>query len=419
MTSFHYQNGDMYAEGVALSSIVEAVGSPCYIYSRAAMEQAWQAYDHAFGEHAHKVCYAVKANSNLAVLDVLARLGSGFDIVSGGELARVLAAGGKADGIVFSGVGKTAEEMRQALDAGIACFNVESVAELELLNRVAGEQGTTAAIALRVNPDVDANTHPYISTGLQQNKFGIDINIALDVYTRAQAMEHIAVQGVACHIGSQLTELAPFLQAMERVLELAARLADDGIALQHLDLGGGLGIRYRQEQPPTAGDYVELLMSELQRADPRFRSLAIHVEPGRSVVANAGILVTRVLYTKETPVKNFVIVDAAMNDLMRPTLYDAWQEILPVREGQAATRLVDVVGPICETGDFLARERTLAAQQGDLLAIMSAGAYGAVMSSNYNSRPRLPEIMVDGDRYHVVRTRESIRELYASEKTLP
>ena len=409
----------MYAEGVALSSIVEAVGSPCYIYSRAAMEQAWQAYDHAFGEHAHKVCYAVKANSNLAVLDVLARLGSGFDIVSGGELARVLAAGGKADGIVFSGVGKTAEEMRQALDAGIACFNVESVAELELLNRVAGEQGTTAAIALRVNPDVDANTHPYISTGLQQNKFGIDINIALDVYTRAQAMEHIAVQGVACHIGSQLTELAPFLQAMERVLELAARLADDGIALQHLDLGGGLGIRYRQEQPPTAGDYVELLMSELQRADPRFRSLAIHVEPGRSVVANAGILVTRVLYTKETPVKNFVIVDAAMNDLMRPTLYDAWQEILPVREGQAATRLVDVVGPICETGDFLARERTLAAQQGDLLAIMSAGAYGAVMSSNYNSRPRLPEIMVDGDRYHVVRTRESIRELYASEKTLP
>ena len=419
MTSFHYQNGDMYAEGVALSSIVEAVGSPCYIYSRAAMEQAWQAYDHAFGEHAHKVCYAVKANSNLAVLDVLARLGSGFDIVSGGELARVLAAGGKADGIVFSGVGKTAEEMRQALDAGIACFNVESVAELELLNRVAGEQGTTAAIALRVNPDVDANTHPYISTGLQQNKFGIDINIALDVYTRAQAMEHIAVQGVACHIGSQLTELAPFLQAMERVLELAARLADDGIVLQHLDLGGGLGIRYRQEQPPTAGDYVELLMSELQRADPRFRSLAIHVEPGRSVVANAGILVTRVLYTKETPVKNFVIVDAAMNDLMRPTLYDAWQEILPVREGQAATRLVDVVGPICETGDFLARERTLAVQQGDLLAIMSAGAYGAVMSSNYNSRPRLPEIMVDGDRYHVVRTRESIRELYASEKTLP
>ena len=419
MTSFHYQNGDMYAEGVALSSIVEAEGSPCYIYSRAAMEQAWQAYDRAFGEHAHKVCYAVKANSNLAVLDVLARLGSGFDIVSGGELARVLAAGGQADGIVFSGVGKTAEEMQQALDAGIACFNVESVAELELLNRVAGEQGTTAAIALRVNPDVDANTHPYISTGLQQNKFGIDINIALDVYTRAQAMEHIAVRGVACHIGSQLTELDPFLQAMERVLDLAARLADDGIVLQHLDLGGGLGIRYREEQPPTAGEYVELLLSKLQRADPRFRSLAIHIEPGRSVVANAGILVTRVLYTKETPVKNFVIVDAAMNDLMRPTLYDAWQEILPVRQGKATTQLVDVVGPVCETGDFLARERTLAAQQGDLLAIMSAGAYGAVMSSNYNSRPRLPEIMVDGDRYHVVRTRESIRELYASEKTLP
>lgn len=419
MTSFHYQNDDMFAEGVAVSAIVEAEGSPCYIYSRAAMEQAWQAYDGAFGEHAHKVCYAVKANSNLAVLDVLARLGSGFDIVSGGELARVLAAGGQADGIVFSGVGKTAEEMQQALDASIACFNVESVAELELLNRVAGEQDATAAIALRVNPDVDAKTHPYISTGLQQNKFGIDINIALEVYAQAQAMEHIAVQGVACHIGSQLTELAPFLQAMERVLELVARLADDGIALQHLDLGGGLGIRYQEEQPPAAGEYVQALVSKLQQADPRFRSLAIHIEPGRSIVANAGILVTRVLYTKETPVKHFVIVDAAMNDLMRPTLYDAWQEILPVRQGKAATRLVDVVGPICETGDFLARERMLAAQQHDLLAIMSAGAYGAVMSSNYNSRPRLPEIMVDGDRYHVVRTRESINELYALEKTLP
>jgi diaminopimelate decarboxylase len=419
MTSFHYQNGDMFAEGVAVSTIVEAEGSPCYIYSRAAMEQAWQAYDRAFGEYAHKVCYAVKANSNLAVLDVLARLGSGFDIVSGGELARVLAAGGKADGIVFSGVGKTAEEMQQALAAGIACFNVESVAELELLNRVAGEQGVTAAIALRVNPDVDAKTHPYISTGLQQNKFGIDINIAPEVYAQAQVMEHIAVQGVACHIGSQLTELAPLLQAMERVLALAARLADDGIALQHLDLGGGLGVRYRDEQPPAAEDYVQALIGKLQQVDPRFRSLAIHIEPGRSIVANAGILVTRVLYTKETPVKNFVIVDAAMNDLMRPTLYDAWQEILPLRQGKAATQLVDVVGPICETGDFLARERMLAAQQHDLLAIMSAGAYGAVMSSNYNSRPRLPEIMVDGDCYHVVRIRESINELYASEKTLP
>lgn len=419
MTSFHYQNGDMFAEGVAVSAIVEAEGSPCYIYSRAAMEQAWQAYDRAFGEYAHKVCYAVKANSNLAVLDVLARLGSSFDIVSAGELARVLAAGGKADGIVFSGVGKTAEEMQQALDAGIACFNVESVAELELLNHVAGEQGVTAAIALRVNPDVDAKTHPYISTGLQQNKFGIDIKIAPEVYAQAQAMEHIAVQGVACHIGSQLTELSPFLQAMERVLELAARLADDGIALQHVDLGGGLGIRYQEEQPPAAEDYVQALIGKLQQADSRFRSLAIHIEPGRSIVANAGILVTKVLYTKETPVKNFVIVDAAMNDLMRPTLYDAWQEILPLRQGQAAAQLVDVVGPVCETGDFLARERMLAAQQHELLAIMSAGAYGAVMSSNYNSRPRLPEIMVDGDHYHVVRTRETIRELYAPEKTLP
>ncbi|MHB8534258.1 MAG: diaminopimelate decarboxylase, partial [Sulfuricaulis sp.] len=396
------------------------IGTPCYVYSRAAIENRFRAFDTALAVRDHLVCYAVKANSNLAVLNLLARLGSGFDIVSGGELERVLAAGGAPDKIVFSGVGKTREEMRKALAAGIHCFNVESEAELEILNRVAGEIGRPAPVALRVNPDVDPETHPYIATGLKHNKFGIDIARAEAAYQRAQSMTNLRVVGVACHIGSQLTDMAPILEALDRVIGLAGALMDRGMALQHLDLGGGLGIRYNEEQPPEPGDYARAILERLQGQGARFQNLRLVFEPGRAIVGNAGLLLTRVLFLKLGDERNFAVVDAAMNDLMRPALYDAWHDIAPVAVDAPRTeRTYDVVGPVCESGDFLGRDRRLGVEAGDLLAVVSAGAYGSAMSSNYNTRPRAPEVMVDGNRFHVVRRRETVAELMALETTLP
>ncbi len=414
MDYFNYRDGELYAEDVAVARIAMEVGTPCYVYSRATLERHWRAFDEALGSQEHLICYAVKANSNLAVLNVLARLGSGFDIVSVGELERVLAAGGDAGKVVFSGVGKQASEMRRALEVGIHCFNVESVAELERLDEVAGEMGVRAPLSIRVNPDVDANTHPYISTGLKENKFGIDINRAEAVYERASRMRHIAIMGIDCHIGSQLTETQPFLDALDRVLALIDRLADRDIAIHHLDIGGGLGIRYRDETPPEPQSYAAALRERLGE-----RKLKILMEPGRAIAGNAGILVTRVEYLKPTEEKNFAIVDAAMNDLMRPTLYGAWQEIIAVTPRAAEAKIHDVVGPICETGDFLGKDRALAIEPGDLLAIRSAGAYGFSMSSNYNSRPRAAEVMVDGKQFHVVRKRETLASLFADETPLP
>ncbi len=415
MDYFEYRDDRLCAEGVPVADIAAAVGTPCYIYSRATIERHWRAFDHAFGEHPHLICYAVKANSNLAVLNVLARLGSGFDIVSGGELERVLAAGGDPGKIVFSGVGKRRDELERALEVGIHCFNVESEAELALLERAAAEQGRRAPVSLRINPDVDANTHPYISTGLKQNKFGIDVERAVAVYTRAAASPHLDVVGVDCHIGSQLTRVAPFVDALERVLALVGRLEEQGIAIRHLDLGGGLGIRYRDEEPPLPAEHAAALMERL-----RGRSHEILIEPGRAIVGNAGILVTRVELLKQSEDKNFAVVDAAMNDLLRPALYSAWQAIVPVEpRARSEPRRYDVVGPICETGDFLGKDRDLNVEPGDLLAVRSAGAYGFAMSSNYNSRPRVAEVMVDGERFHVVRRRETVAELYAGEAVLP
>ncbi|MDS4069642.1 MAG: diaminopimelate decarboxylase [Candidatus Competibacter sp.] len=414
MDHFEYRAGRLHAEDVPVAEIAAAVGTPCYIYSRATIERHWRAFDRAFGDHPHQVCYAVKANSNLAVLNVLARLGSGFDIVSGGELARVLAAGGDPGKVVFSGVGKRRDELERALEVGIHCFNVESEAELALLERVAAERGRRAPVSLRINPDVDANTHPYISTGLKQNKFGIDVERALAVYGRAAASPHLEVIGVDCHIGSQLTQVAPFVAALERVLALVARLEGQGVRIRHLDLGGGLGIRYREEEPPLPADHAAALMEHL-----RGQPYAILIEPGRAIVGNAGILATRVELLKPGEDRNFAVVDAAMNDLIRPALYAAWQAIVPVEprtEGEA--RRYDVVGPICETGDFLGKERDLNIEPGDLLAVRSAGAYGFAMSSNYNSRPRAAEVMVDGGRFQVVRRRETVAELYAGEAVL-
>lgn len=420
MDAFAYRDGRLHAEGVDLAALAEAVGTPCYVYSRAAIEERYAAFDRALASHDHLVCYAVKANSNLAVLNVLARRGSGFDIVSGGELQRVLAAGGDPRKVVFSGVGKTAEEMRRALEAGIYCFNVESEAELELLERVAGAMNTRAPVALRVNPDVDAATHPYIATGLRTSKFGIGIERASEVYRRAQRSSHLRLAGVACHIGSQLIELAPLLEALERLADLVGELADAGIELEHLDLGGGLGIRYRDEQPPEPDDYALALAGALERRGSRYQRLRLIVEPGRAIVGNAGVLLTRVLYTKPGAERDFAIVDAAMNDLLRPALYDAWHDIVPVvLDRERASRLYDVVGPVCESADFLGRARRLPIGPGDLLAVASAGAYGAVMSSNYNTRPRAPEVMVDGERYYVVRRRETIGDLLALESVLP
>ncbi len=409
------REGGLFAEEVALSQIAARFGTPCFVYSRAALEQAWRRYDEAFGNRPHLICYAMKANSNLAVLNLFARLGSGFDIVSGGELARVIAAGGDPKKTVFSGVGKAREDMRGALAAGVLCFNVESESELVRLNEVAGEMKTKAPVSLRVNPDVDAKTHPYISTGLKENKFGIAFGEALRTYRKARALPHLEVIGIDCHIGSQLTELAPFIDAFGKVLELVDTLAADGIELHHLDLGGGLGIRYADESPPEPEAYVKALLESVGA-----RKHEILLEPGRSLVGNAGLLLTRVEYLKHGEARNFAIVDAAMNDLIRPALYDAYHEVRCVEPAAStAARSYEIVGPVCETGDFLARGRQLALREGDLLAVMSAGAYGMCMSSNYNSRPRAAEVMVDGGNVHLIRDRERIEQLFSGEHLLP
>ena len=415
MDYFNYRNNELYAEDVTVQDIVYEYGSPCYIYSRATLERHWKAFDLAFGNQPHLICYAVKANSNIALLNLLARLGSGFDIVSLGELQRVLAAGGEAGKIVFSGVGKREDEILAALKIGIRCFNIEVSDELDRINRLAGQLGAIAPVSFRVNPDVDAQTHPYISTGLKENKFGIDIEQALTEYRRAATMPHINVIGIDCHIGSQLTETRPFLDALDKILDLVSVLKDDGIHLHHLDLGGGLGIRYNLEQPPEPADYIKAVLERLGKTD-----FEILLEPGRAIVGNAGILVTQVEYLKPTAHKNFAIVDAAMNDLVRPSLYSAWQEIIPVNLQSNATEQVwDIVGPVCETGDFLGKDRALRLSQGDLLAIRSSGAYGFSMSSNYNSRPRVAELMVDGNQVHLIRERENIAQLWAGEHLLP
>ena len=415
MNQFPYRDGKLYAEDVAVSDITAAHGTPCYIYSRAALEGAYGEYRRALADCDHLVCYAVKANSNLAVLNVLARLGAGFDIVSQGELERVLAAGGEPAKIVFSGVGKQPREMARALELGIHCFNLESAAELEVLNRVAQELGTVAPVSVRVNPDVDAKTHPYISTGLRENKFGVSAEEALAVYQRAAQLSHIEVVGLDCHIGSQLTEIDPFLDALRRLLTLVDTLAETGINISHLDLGGGLGVRYRDETPPSIADYIAAIRRELGP-----RKLQLLFEPGRSIAANAGLLVTRVEYLKPTPVHNFALVDAAMNDMIRPALYQAWLDIQPVEQNDEGMKASwDIVGPVCETGDFLGKDRELCLAQGDLLALFGAGAYGFTMSSNYNSRGRAPEVMVDGHQMHLVRERESIADIMRTERCLP
>ncbi|MHA6198272.1 diaminopimelate decarboxylase [Pseudomonas wadenswilerensis] len=414
MDAFNYRDGELFAEGVGLSALAERFGTPTYVYSRAHIEAQYRSYADALQGTSHLVCFAVKANSNLGVLNVLARLGAGFDIVSGGELERVLAAGGRADRVVFSGVGKTRADMRRALEVGVHCFNVESTEELERLQQVAAEMDMRAPVSLRVNPDVDAGTHPYISTGLKENKFGIAIADAEEVYIRAAQLPNLEIVGVDCHIGSQLTSLEPFLDALDRILMLVDRLGDCGILLNHLDLGGGLGVRYRDEQPPLAGDYIKAVRERLGDRD-----LALVFEPGRHIVANAGVLLTRVEYLKHTEHKDFAIVDAAMNDLIRPALYQAWMDVSAVQPRAGETRNYDVVGPICETGDFLAKDRALNLAEGDLLAVRSAGAYGFVMSSNYNTRGRCAEVLVDGDQAFEVRRRETVAELFAGESLLP
>ncbi|NLO81119.1 MAG: diaminopimelate decarboxylase [Xanthomonadaceae bacterium] len=415
MQTLSRRNGRLFLEDVDLADAAARHGTPCYVYSRRAIETAWRAFNQAFQGRDHLICYAVKANSNLAVLNCLARLGSGFDIVSGGELERVIRAGGDPRKVVFSGVGKTAAEMRQALQAGILCFNVESEPELQRLNAVAEELGVKAPVSLRVNPDVDARTHPYISTGLRDNKFGIEINQAERLFLQARALEHIELIGVDCHIGSQLTSLEPIGDALERLLVLIDRLQAAGIALTHINIGGGLGIRYHDEQPPTAAEYAAVVLERLGQ-----RPLKLIMEPGRAIVGNAGVLLTRVEYLKRGPAKSFAVVDAAMNDLLRPALYDSWQRIEPVTENPAAAEdIYDVVGPVCESADFLGKQRRLAIAPGDLLAVHSAGAYGFVMSSNYNSRPRAAELMVDGDRMHLIRRRETMEDLLRGETLLP
>jgi diaminopimelate decarboxylase len=410
MSAFDYRDGVLHAEHVPLPAIAAEFGTPTYVYSRAAIEERFRAISAPLAGRDHLVCYAMKANSNLAVLAVLARLGAGFDIVSGGELARVLAAGGDPAKVVFSGVGKTEAEMRAALAAGVLCFNVESAAELDRLDRVARATGRRARVSIRVNPDVDPKTHPYISTGLKENKFGVAYADAPGLYRDAAARAGIEVVGVDCHIGSQITEVAPYLEALDKVLALADRLAAEGIRLHHLDLGGGFGIRYRDETPPGLGTFVQALLARLGD-----RPLRLMFEPGRSIVGNAGLLLTRVEYLKHAEARNFAIVDGAMNDLLRPSLYAAWHDIVPVRHRAAPAAAYDVVGPVCESGDFLGKERLLALAEGDLLAVMSAGAYGMCMSSNYNTRPRAAEVMVDGATPHLVRRRERTEELFATE----
>ncbi|GAA3709255.1 diaminopimelate decarboxylase [Oceanisphaera sediminis] len=416
MDYFNYQDdGRLYGEACDLTRLAEQHGTPLYVYSRATLERHWKAFDEAAGEVNHLICYAVKANSNLAVLNVLARLGSGFDIVSKGELSRVLAAGGDPRKVVFSGVGKRVDEIRFALEQNIFCFNVESVAELSRINQIAGDMGRKAPVSIRVNPDIDAGTHPYISTGLKENKFGIPIEQAQEIYRQAAAMAHLDIHGVDCHIGSQLTELSPFLEAVDKLLALIDALADDGIHIRHLDVGGGLGVRYDNETPPEPSLYAEQLKARLQN-----RNLTLVFEPGRAIAANAGVLLTRVEHLKPGEAKNFAIVDAAMNDLIRPALYSAWQAIIPLDKTlERPAAVYDIVGPVCETGDFIGKDRELAITEGDLLAVRSAGAYGFVMASNYNSRPRAAEVMVDGEQALVVREREQLSDLWRGESLLP
>lgn len=410
---FSYRNNELYAESVSLKQIADEFGTPCYVYSRSALTQAYLEFDSAFANRDHLICYAVKANSNIAILNLLAQLGSGFDIVSGGELLRVIKAGGDPKKIVFSGVGKNTHEMRLALDANILCFNVESEAELITLNQTAKDMGKIAPVSLRVNPNVDAKTHPYISTGLKENKFGIPASEAEKIYQSAHQYAHIRFTGLDCHIGSQLTELEPFMQASHKMLNLLDTLQSQGLEITHLDLGGGLGIRYTNETPPSIKDYVSALCACTQQVKQR-----LLIEPGRSLVGNAGILLTRIEYLKHTPSRNFAIVDAAMNDLMRPALYDAYHEILPVIRNKEEIKNYQIVGPVCETGDFLGHDRKLGLINGDLLAVMSAGAYGMSMSSNYNTRPRAAEIMIDKNTTHIIRQRETIDQLIASEQIL-
>jgi diaminopimelate decarboxylase len=409
-------NGEPYVEGIALHAIADRFGTPCYVYSRAALTAAFDAYRAALATRNARICYAVKANSNLAILNIFARLGAGFDIVSGGELARVIAAGGDPAKVIFSGVGKSRAEMRQALEAGIHCFNVESASEIDQLNAVAGAMGMRAPIALRVNPNVDPKTHPYISTGLKTSKFGVAFDTARELYHRARALPHLAIRGIACHIGSQLLDPQPAADAAGKVLELVSSLAADGIVFEHIDLGGGMGIRYHDEHVLATADYLAPLLARLAG-----REEMLCVEPGRSLVGNAGLLLTRVEVLKHGEEKNFAVVDAAMNDLARPALYDAWHDIVKVGSGGTAItpQHYEIVGPICESGDFLGHDRELALAEGDLLAVLSAGAYGMAMSSNYNTRPRAAEVMVDGDRMHLIRRRETIAELLALESLLP
>ena len=418
MNSFTLKSATLHAENVALNQIAQEFGTPCYVYSKAALTQAFERFSAGFLGSNHLVCFAVKSNPSLAILNLFAKLGAGFDIVSGGELARVLAAGGDPAKVVFSGVGKTEAEMQAALNAGIFCFNVESASELLRLNDIASFMGKVAPVSLRVNPNVDAKTHPYISTGLKNNKFGVAYEDALDIYLQAAAMPNIAIHGVDCHIGSQITELSPFLDAFDRVLALVDALEQNSIQIQHIDLGGGIGICYNDETPPEFAVYAAAMRAKLGD-----RNIKLVFEPGRALVGNAGVLLTKVEYIKHTEAKNFAIVDAAMNDLMRPALYDAYHDIQPVQprnaQAEAPEAVYEIVGPVCESGDFLGHDRTLALEEGDLLAIMSAGAYGMSMSSNYNTRPRAAEIIVDGNKCHLIRKRELIEDLFALEKVLP
>ncbi|WP_113907711.1 diaminopimelate decarboxylase [Aliidiomarina celeris] len=419
MSDFEFKNNVMHAEQVPLPALAEHYGTPLFVYAKATIERNWR----LFTEHLpppHRVCYAVKANSNLAVLQTLARLGAGFDVVSGGEIARVLKAGGKAERIVFSGVAKSDLEIEEALQAGIGQFNVESVTELEQISRIAVNKGVTAPVSLRVNPDVDAKTHPYIATGLERNKFGIAMADALPAYELAQRLPGLTIVGVDCHIGSQLTELQPFLDAMDRMLALISELAERNIFIKHLDMGGGLGVRYQGETPPPVGDYIQALLFKLEQyREQTGRELALYLEPGRAIVANAGILLTRVQSIKANKIKHFVMVDAGMNDLLRPSLYQAWHNIVNVENKLGVAVQGDIVGPVCETGDFLGQDRTLIAEAGDLLAVHGAGAYGFAMSSNYNSRPRPAEVLVSGEQHFVVRARETREDLWRTETLLP
>ena len=416
MNHFEYKNQQLFAEEVAIADIIQAHGTPAYIYSRATLERHWHAFDNAFGDHPHLICFAVKSNSNIALLNVMAKLGSGFDIVSQGELERVLAAGGDASKVVFSGVAKSHSEIARALEVGVRCFNVESIPELHRINEVAGKMGKVAPISLRVNPDVDAKTHPYISTGLKENKFGVSVQQAREVYRLAKSLPNVKITGMDCHIGSQLTELQPFLDATDRLIVLMEQLKEDGIELHHLDLGGGLGVPYHGEQPPHPTEYAKALLEKL-RAYP---NLEIILEPGRAISANAGILVTKVEYLKSNEDRNFAIVDTGMNDMIRPALYEAYMEITEVDQSlNRQTDVYDVVGPICETSDFLGKARTLSVAEDDYIAMRSAGAYGAAMSSTYNSRPQAVEILVDGAKAHLIKARADFADLWRLERLLP